>query len=282
MGSTNLRSATRQYLDWVQKGGPKRTGLDTSGFKALATDVNNFRKQSMATAMDVEHALELWDRVCRMDNAPSALVKVYIISLSKELSSVQQQAHTLQNLAGTVRAQANIQSNLVESALPGIHAQKASSEAQIAIKRSELENWKAVYAKARRQLEGFEGFGNGFLTGITAGIYNPVKNNMEAAAAARRQIPGVISTLHDITAGFIEAMKQIAACMKSLPRLKKLEHSVRVFQNLINGLSTDCQAAHQKIMHAEDKSDRLRRLYISKAEPAMDALNGWKTTLQAI
>jgi|GEM_PF-2498737 len=129
---------------------------------------------------------------------------------------------------------------------------------------------------ARAELEGWNGFGNGFLTSITLGIHNPVKENLDKAELAlaratqeRRRAEIALESLET-------HRRELAASRDAVARIHGVDRIVTALANDVGKGLMLLTAAHNAAQRSEARAGTaLGRIYVDRAKPAMDKVVAW-------
>ncbi|MCB0642887.1 MAG: S53 family peptidase, partial [Phaeodactylibacter sp.] len=139
----------------------------------------------------------------------------------------------------------------------------------------------ADYRYAESQLQGSKGFLNGFLTGITLSIYNPVKENMARAASAYHTAQVEYQNYLQEQQRQQTALDASITCVEAIEQLSSLVDHVADLQDLLATTATDLDQAKRDADDAvEAGTPAAKEFWTGRLGSQMDALSIWVDALQ--
>jgi hypothetical protein len=271
-------ASVRDYEVWFQGGGPAKAGIPIAEFAPLTVQVHQFRGRAKMFAAHLGEALDLWSGMPTGgtqlgDNA----VKANLGLLAVRLALANSDATELLRQAGTMKANVQVVYGVIERYARADAAAVQVANIQLQAYETQRAARTADYNAARAELEGGEGFLNGFLTGVTLTIYNPAKDNMDRARNAIADINASINGYNSQIAIINARQAEIRNSALATARIEKVDSSVVQCQNALNGAQPDLLDALSKLENADQQTRaRVVQIYIGRAKPAMDTLGLWK------
>lgn len=273
--------ALRDFHDWVSSGGEQRAGLPTGSTAELHSSVQAVRTLSSQIAHDLERLQSEWNRL--KQSKSSAISQLFLKRIAVDLYSLHSQSNVL--ITHSSQSKATLQG--IRELLQ-LHIKEDRETVSTASRA--MENARKSQAKARqdlrdakRELEGDKGFLNGFLTGITFTIHNPVQDNIDkanrAVATINQQIREIKSQLN--------ALNRSSAEMKEghylLDRLNNLNVSLTAYLNFLTRAETALGGAQANAEKGgKAKSDTLGAFYERRAGKEMTQLFAWIDIFQKV
>ncbi|MDI4655376.1 hypothetical protein [Xanthobacter autotrophicus] len=265
------------YEQWIAEGGPGRAGLAPdlfAKFSALLAILKN--ELYILRAALLPTALQPWKHVDTTPPPGGNLMHVLLVDLAHKLSV----ARDTTNRCLTVSLQASVEATdlggRVQRAIEDDLRSVEKANQQIELLGALRIGHEAVLRAARQQLQGSEGFKNGFLTALSLGIHNPVKANMDAANLAIARI-NTEAAIANATAMAARAhQSEVVASHQILQRINAL-HSFLVdrHNDLHEGVDLIESALPQIARADETTREAVRQIYCTRARPAMQRLELW-------
>lgn len=279
-------SSVRDYDAWVQSGGVARTGIPDQNFQPVNINIHVFRGLGSMFVMQLAGINEMWEKLS-LDggNTPRGdnIVRAFLGALAARLSAATAAAGALQGQAGVLKATVQMLYGVIErymradaDAIQNAEVEKIGLDA---VRITQV----ALYNAARSELEGDKGFLNGFLTGLTAGAYNPVKENMDRAQKALESANASISRINSLLATIRTRQAEMQASAQAVTRIEGVDSSVVQCQNVLNGAQRTLADALTKIEHADEATRAaVMRIYLNQATPIMATLREWQSAFAAL
>ena len=144
----------------------------------------------------------------------------------------------------------------------------------------QLKTQQILLKASRDQLSGAKGFENGFVTALTLGIHNPVKENIDRANAAIGVINTSVRTYNDRVATINQRQIEIAESNSILSRIEALQSHLIDCQNDLSETNKWVKDALSKLSNADDATSFGAALVqISLAKANMQKLEQWTVAL---
>ncbi|MEN2284463.1 hypothetical protein AAGF08_20125 [Algoriphagus sp. SE2] len=239
----NAVNLLQSFSDWSKSGGEQRAGLPSgSSTKIDETDAQMIYRSS-SLQNQIQQIKSTWAQLTSGSETPEVLNRTLTKKLLLQLDDSIHTSNTLMEQAVILKADlqpfqtiAKNQIKEVKKQILNSNSQKQSAEMALALARTQ-------YNQARSELEGGKGFGNGFLTGLTLGIYNPVKKNLDKAKNAVATRNNQIAIINRQIQLYQTADSELNQCQNLLSKMFQLDIVITGFENLLNKIGTNFQAA---------------------------------------
>lgn len=231
------------FSDWSKSGGEHRAGLPGgSSTKIDETDVQMVHRSSKLQNQILE-IKSTWHQLVSGSETPEVLNRTIAKKLLLQLDDSIHTSTTLKQQAISLKADLQPFQTLVKSQIEAEKNQLELVQSQRQKAENALKLAKTQYNNAKNELEGGKGFGNGFLTGITLGIYNPVKKNLDKAKNALATWNDQIAIINRQIQLHQAAESELNQCNGLLSNMFQLETVITGLENLLNDLGVNFQAA---------------------------------------
>lgn len=243
------------FAAWCREGGPSRAGMGTTDFAQLDRGVTAVRHLAGVTHDELADVARIWSRLSQAESPAAA--RSHVARLLLELNELTSSCDALMSQA----TETSVEAERTVARVDAHHSETARTRARCESALNEVRRAHAEadrkYAEARRELSGEKGVLNGFLTGLTLSIYNPVKENLDKAKVAR-----------------VKAMMAIQVEQVQLRILRQVDAELRGSRSAIQaivgvgGAITELQnaanAAQTSMSSASDWLNRSERVSISE------------------
>ncbi|MDI4666490.1 hypothetical protein K9U40_19485 [Xanthobacter autotrophicus] len=267
------------YEQWIAEGGPSRAGLAPelfAKFSALLPILKNELHELRAAL--VPSALRHWSLVDATPPPGGNLMHVLLVELAQKLSAARDASNRCLSVSLRASSEATDLSGTVQRAIDDDLRSVEEANRQIEMLGALRTGHEAALRAARQQLEGGEGFKNGFLTAISLGIHNPVKANMDAANQAIARINAEAAIANATAMAARVHQSEVVASQHILQRINALHGFLIDRHNDLNVGVGLIESALPQIARADETTrESLRQIYCSRARPAMQRLALWTT-----
>ena len=282
MGLQNLGPTTQRYGDWLRGGGPTKVGLSAAQRQELTGAFSNFVGDAGELARELFAALKVWHELStdgsiggNVLRANLGLVLAHLAAARDDLEETTRSAGRLSNAA--VTAQASVTRLMQED-----EQARARLELSLKLLKAQYDAQVIIATNARKELSGDKGFLNGFVTGLTLGIHNPVKENMDAAKAAMRSINASVVQHKAQHQELTQRVQEIHYAEQAMAALRHVPQAMVVVRNRLNTATNAIEPAYDAIERSEDKRDPVIEIYLRRASAKMQELDTAAGTLQRL
>jgi hypothetical protein len=266
------------FNEWYRGGGPSRSGMSIDEFCDLDEQVAKLRRELSVVDNALLDAGKAWDSL--MSASVEGAARAASERLVGVLGSLLAHLESLMTQASATGVQTQSTDALVEVKLDREAAECAAAETALAQARRDYDAAALEYRNAIEELKGFSAFKNGFLTGITLYIHNPVKTNRDRARKAVASANEALARQQDLLAQSKQCRTELAELRGALARLAGLKTAVSQIQNAAN-------ASHLQAAEAQTWLQRSRKVsagaiatrFRENAETALSELFAWHEPL---
>ncbi len=280
--SNNTFAALGNMQRWLLAGGEQKAGLPPGSLSAFKSAVQTLQGQTLNIIPELNGVQQLWTTLISEGSSNSEIMAAVPTEVAR-LYTVQLSTITLISLAANVRAEGTRAQTLIgdnaEAVANSIKTTEARQAATEANRRQALQD----LADANAQLQGSQGFLNGFLTGLSVGAYDPVKENIDKAHAAVTAANNDAVTLSAQMTSLQQNQSELAASNQMLTALKNLDQNLANYQNVLSTAQASVISAHDNALRASTSSSAvLSRIFLNLAGHSMDDLFAWIPVLQSV
>ncbi len=225
---------------------------------------------------DLEQLSHCWQQLKNPNLAPP-LAQLYFRQLVAELAAIQHESQQLRQFSAQLHT-------LTQEALPPMQNRSQQLGAQIRKLESEnqehqqaLEKAQAEYNRAKAELSGDKGFLNGFLTGVSFGIYNPIKKNLETQKKAIHTINMAISQIRTAQVELEQNRTQLDTVTKLALKVTDVSTHLIDLENAANAAYAKAQEAAREEARIQGASPRAAEYYTQHFDQDIDALLAWQS-----
>jgi hypothetical protein len=260
------------FRAWLTSGGAERAGLQRQSLNALGQLTDALLTDVALLCQGVYDVNSMWAESAGRGNLPL----VTVTKISSQLKRLAGQT------AGTMAVAAESKS-LVAQTLSTVNAKIAEDERRLGDLRTQQEqadrrmnDARAALQQAQNELNGNKGFWNGIATGITFGIYNPLKENVDRANAAIAAIRSEQAAIQTQQQSIGQADQEVAGKRALIERLATMDGTITAFQNTVHTASKSVDAAADHLSSANDaRSPAVIALFLRRTNEDMAALTAW-------
>ena len=251
MGSplSNSTTSINNYITWYQTGQEQQTGLAIQAFIDINNGCTSAKNQLALINSGIQSFKQSWGQFVL--NPVTNMAG----NFEQLLTVLDGEALELVTTASTTKSNAESLSSLVSSQISNLTVaiQNFNNQAQLA--QLNYQNALNEYNNANSQLSGSSGFLTGFLTGLTFGIYNKVKQEMDAANNAMVSAQANYNAAQQAAANANQSQNALNSCVSSLSELSDLMSGLTDLQNSINSVSASCTQGAQDEKNAANAND---------------------------
>lgn len=284
MGVSTSVSGIVAYDAWFSGGLPAWPGFPGERFAPLNTSLNKLKGTAGTFRIMLDGALDVWDDLSIDGALPGEnILRNNLLVLLARLNEANRSAVALNGDAGMVKAEAATLSGAVDRFITTEVNERNAAQAEIDSLHLQIQANEAIYRAARAELEGDKGFLNGFLTGITFGIYNPVKENMDRASAAIATINGRIAAVNQNINLISRRQSEINQAKNVVARLGIVDADMANCQNALNQALILLSDAIRSFENAEAaERPRVFSVFVQAGAPKMGRLRQWGQDFAAL
>lgn len=282
MSLSNLGPTTQRYGKWLHNGGPTKVGLSRSKNYELNGALSDFVADAGELTRELSAALKVWRDLSTNGSAgPNVvqanlgLILTHLAAADDDLAETTRSAGRLSNAA--VSAQASVKRLMQED-----EEARTRIDASLKALKSRYDVQVVILANARKELSGDKGFLNGFLTGLTLGIHNPVKQNMDAAKAAMRAINASVVQHNAQHKELTQRIQEIRYGTEAMAALRHVPQAMVVVRNRVNAATKAVKPAYDEMERTEGKRERVIKIYLRRASKKMQDLEAAAANLQQL
>ncbi|HXC14778.1 MAG TPA: hypothetical protein VNV39_18330 [Stellaceae bacterium] len=274
------QSAGAGFLRWLDSGGPDRAGLPRGSMDELGRRSRAFLGDVLALCSRTAAVANAWSRVFGLDDAALMTASPTLLELLGTLNGASAKA---MNSAVATKVQVAGALALVNGAIQDTQRRQPGLQTELAGAQQRHQSAQVDLQNAQNELSGEKGFWNGVATGITFGIYNPLKENLDKARGAVDRINGEIKSITDQQLLIASAQQELEQKRQVLEVLGSMDRTVTDFQNAVNQAQDPLSRARQNFEKsgARDLSV-LVKFDLRRARNAMTDLSLWMPTFNSV
>lgn len=262
-------SNLRTYISWYNSGGPMFTNMNTNSFSQLSGACNQALLQFLSLNAGIEKLKNNWQNL-QQSNASATIEGVLLSGLLKDLSA---QSSALISTCSVIKSTSVSLSAAVNAQIYNLQNAIQAEQNQYNQAQQDYSNAVMQFNNAQNQLSGSSGFLNGFITGITLGIDNKVKDEEDAASNAKAAAQNSMITSQLAMETIQKEQNSLNSCTGTITQLNNVIDSATTLQNTINSTYADCEkAATDAQASAASSSQTVEQIFINLAEPALTSL----------
>lgn len=246
-------SSLKAYFAWCS-GQSIQSGMDVTNFVNLSSECSIALAQFSSINNGIQSLQSKWQQASELFLMSESPV------LSLLLKGLLAQSKVLIATATTIKSQSEMLETQVNAQINNLQQSIQNEQSQYNQAQTDYNNAVKQYNNAQSQLSGSSGFLNGFITGITLGIDNKVKQEEDAASDAQ------------------------ANAQNSMLRSQQAITKIQNGQNVLNTCNNILSELNDLIVSATDLQNTINSTYDSSQQAATDAQNagGANSTLVAL
>lgn len=266
--------ALSDFHNWFTHGRVQLAGLPIESVTPLYDSVQDLRSRARQLAHDLESLRDDWSRIEQSQS--KVLARIFLQRVIVGLQSLHIQSDTL--VSQTAKSNAILQEvrELVRLHIKEDQIKIDRANNDLAESCRQQEQARQRLREAEEQLKGDQGFLNGFLTGLTFTIYNPIQENInkanEAIASHNYQVQVIKSKIITLE----QSSRELREGSYMLDQLNDLDKCLVDYLNFITKAETSLQEALEDAERFEDaQSERIGTYYQKQAGKEMNELFSW-------
>lgn len=233
--------AAHKLAAWLAAGGERAAGLPPGALARLHEALARFEATLGPFPESLSRACEAWRPIAGPTGG--AAVGPAIAAFAAALDAAAALGEKLLADAAEARVRAEEAAALLEAHVRQDDARVPALEAAVALSRERAERAEQALRAARAELAGNRGFRNGFLTGLTFGIYNPLKANLRKAQAALDQIHAELQVGSAQLQALVTCQAERRQCAATLEVVGRTGSELAECQGCLNAARVAAQAA---------------------------------------
>ena len=276
---TSIYSLIR-FNAWMDDYGTQKAGLPTGALTLLHESSAGLQARAMGLRSNLQRVKDSWQTVkddyLNKDNGDSKALKAIINYVVVELYNMKVTAGTMRDDSAKMKVQLINAQSLVQGHVIADKAKLGQLALDLAQASRRLELARINLTNAKAELNGWKGFWNGFVTGLTFGAYNPVQANIRKANEA---VAGSYNELNRIT-GLRDQQNRYQGmqveCKGLLEKLDGVDVTLTDLQNALNtafSMISEAHKAEAQYLNATTKT--VANYYFNAGAGYMDKLFGW-------
>lgn len=257
----------KTYISWYNTGQEQQTGLSITPFLDLYTGSTSILNQLSMINHTINAFHNSWENF--VQNPLLNMASLFELYLTK----LQQEVNDLISSASVVKSNAENLSSTVSTQINNLNTQIQTYTYQYQMAQNEYNNAINQYNDAESQLSGSKGFLTGFLTGISFGIYNKVKIEMNAANDAKNNAQASMNASQQAMSNLNNSRNALNSCIASLSELDTLMTGLTDLQNATNASTAACkQGAIDEHNAANAFDSEVNKIFVKLANPPIQSL----------
>lgn len=273
---------------WLAAGGEQQAALPPGSLADLQSATRRFKGRVVGLQSDLSAIREQWaqldvpDPACDGLRDPDCSTRDRVNHLIGDLARVDQATSEMIGEAAEDRVKVEEARSLVRTYIEEDRQAIAAGEIQLQAARQRMDQAYADLEDAKAQLSGEQGVLNGFLTGISFGIYNPLQENLDKARAAVARYNDEFNTINAQIAAIQRHQSELEAGHEAIEALITLDEAFTGYQNTLTNAHTILSEAYANETHARDAAtEGAASYYRRRAGSEMEQLLAWIDIFQA-
>lgn len=279
-GCVSPQNAGAGFLRWLDSGGPDRAGLPPGSMDALRRSTRRFLGDVVDLCSRTAAVADAWSRVSGLDDAALITASPTLLELLGTLNGASSAA---MNSAVATKVQVTTALADVDRSIQAAQRRQPKLQTDLEQAQQRLQAAQADLQNAQNELNGGKGFWNGVATGITFGIYNPLKENLDKARGAVDRINGEIKSITDQQLLIASAQQELEQKRQVLEVLGLMDQTVTNFQNSVNQAHDPLSRARENFEKSGGRAlSALVKFDLRRARNAMADLSLWMPTFNSV
>ena len=246
---SNSTTSINNYITWYQTGQEQQTGLAIQAFIDINNGCTSAKNQLVLINSGIQSFKQSWGQFVL--NPVTNMAG----NFEQLLTVLDGEALELVTTASTTKSNAESLSAVVSAQISNLNVAIQNYNNQAQQSQVDYNNALNDYNSANSQLSGSSGFWNGFLTGLTLGIDNRIKQEMNAATNAMNSAQASLNAAQQASANSNQTQFVLNSCVSSLNQLSNLLSGLTDLQNSINSVSSSCKQGAQDEKNAANAND---------------------------
>lgn len=257
---------------WFAQDGEQKAGLPSGSLYNVRYNVISFKNTAGSLHDSMENFVRVWGRSQSDNMFVASLPNLLLL-----LKSMQYDANVAESFATMLKTEASQAYGLIDRHKTANARERENLRRSIAGIDRQIENNKKAIKEARDELQGDKAFLNGFLTGLTLGIHNPVKANLDkqrTAIASNRALRANNVLMRDALRKKRDELTSLTRCVE---RIGEVAGQTTHFQNLVLQALPDMEQAYKKLERAENHTKlSIVARYRDRARSRLDEVGEWE------
>jgi hypothetical protein len=243
------------------------TNMNTTPFSQLADLCNMATSQFESLNVNIQKLQNNWLNDQQLNPT------VQSVLLSGSLKDLSAQSAFLITTCSNIKSTSESLEGAVNAQITNLQNEIQSEQNQCKQAQQDYSNAVIQFNNAQSQLSGSSGVLNGFLTVISLGIDNRIKDEEDAASNAKAAAQNSMVTSQNALATIQKEQTTLNSCTGTINQLNNVIDSATCLQNTINSVYASCEKAATDAQAASTSSGQtLEQVFINLAKPALTSL----------
>ena len=248
---TQSISSLKIYVTWYNSGQEQQTGLDIDPFTVLNSGSTSALNQLTIINSVIMSFKSSWNQF--IQNPVTNMASVF----EQDLTLLKQEVDALIATASGTKSDAENLVSAISTQINNLNIAIQNYDDQYQQAQNDYNDAVNQYNDANSQLSGGQGFLSGFLTGITLGVYNKVKQEMDAANNAKNNAQASMNNIQQALANSNSAQNALNSCISTLNELNDLMAGLTDLQNGVNSTDSACKQGAIDEHNAANANDKV-------------------------
>jgi hypothetical protein len=259
----------KNYVAWYTSSGVQATGMNSTIFIPLYQSCNLALNQFSEQNNLIGQLRTNWQAV---QNGNPAAQSASLIAILKNMIVL---ANELISTSSLVKSQSESLETQVNGQIQQLQNSIQTEQNQYNQAQVNYNNAVNAYNNAQSQMSGGSGFLTGFLTVVTFGIDNRIKQVEDQASNAKAAAQNSMQQSQQALSLINSQQVALNACLGTIGQLDDVINSATQIQNMINSAYADCsKAASDASAAASSSSQTVEQIFMKLADPAIQSLIG--------
>ena len=238
----NTIRSLREFNQWMSRGGESRAGLPSGTLRNLDNEIRSYRVEITEFHLRLRRIRDFWAKMTDSRKS-NTVAKVFAQKFLSDLKEIDPMGEDLVQDAADIGIEAVRKQGLVDRHLKEDASQLTQAEIQLQQSRMMLMLARIEKQRAEAELNGSKGFLNGFLTGITFGIHNPLKANLDRRTNAVNNINRQIHQQQELVQRIKAQKAELEQSSSVFTKLDDLDAIMVNCKNLISNIDREMEEA---------------------------------------
>ncbi len=276
-----LFASFQQFNKWYSSAGEARIGLPAGSTIDLDRVIRDYRARVKQITFELKHLQSDWNRLAVAKS--EGVVTAYLKEVITHLLTTESQATELVTVSAEGKVRTIAAESLVEMQTKATDARIVTLNAEIVATQAAQVTARESLRQAQDELKGDKGFLNGFLTGITFTIYNPLQENIDKANTAVSTINQKLQQQKDLSRQLAQTQAVLAETRTLVQQLRSIDVAFRDFLNQLTQTKSSLVAAHTSVVNLSNtSSESLGNWYFQRTDKNMQEIFGWIDSFSSV
>ncbi|MCG8334233.1 MAG: hypothetical protein MJE63_06925 [Proteobacteria bacterium] len=271
------RAALQSILSFIEKE-PSYVAI-TNRFDINLADTFTACQKTYSDAkilgQDLADLFATWNQI--QPRAPDVLAEILIRSMVLKIETTSEELDRLKQDSSKLNVAANEVIGDLSTVSRRLHAQLETEQEETRRLESELNATSNEINHINHELSGSSGFWQGFLTGITAGIYSGLRDKLSKQKALRSQYNCQLQQLNQKSLQTQQDIQTINQIDPALSSVNSLDTSIVALENTMQSLMALAkQTEHDGEHIIGQENGKVAEFYHKRFENDMNALLEWQ------